>query len=59
MSENVKRLSAYLADPIYEKLEKWARSENRSLSSLVGFLLERAVREQEQREQSGSKQDPK
>jgi len=59
MSENVKRLSAYLADPIYEKLEKWAGSENRSLSSLVGFLLERAVREQEEREQSDSKKNSK
>jgi hypothetical protein len=42
---DMKRLAAYLPDPIYEELEKWADQEKRSLSNLVGYLLEAAVRE--------------
>jgi hypothetical protein len=41
----MKRLAAYLPDPIYEELEKWADVEKRSLSNLVGYLLEASVRE--------------
>jgi hypothetical protein len=46
MSE-MKRLAAYLPDPIYAQLEVWAEQEKRSLSNLVGYLLEAAVREHE------------
>lgn len=47
----MKRLAAYLPDPVYEELEKWATEEKRSLSNLVGYLLEAAVRER-QKDQS-------
>jgi hypothetical protein len=45
----MKRLAAYLPDPIYEELEKWADVEKRSLSNLVGYLLEASVRERLER----------
>ncbi len=54
-SPEMKRLSAYLPDPIYEELELWADEEKRSLSNLVGYLLEAAVREHRPKEQSNSK----
>jgi hypothetical protein len=44
---DMKRLAAYLPDPIYEELEQWAEQEKRSLSNLVGYLLEDAVRERQ------------
>ncbi|GEM_PF-2569049 len=44
---DMKRLAAYLPDPVFEELEKWATEEKRSLSNLVGFLLEAAVRERQ------------
>ncbi len=50
---DMKRLAAYLPDPIYAELEQWADQEKRSLSNLVGYLLEAAVREkQKQAEQA-------
>jgi len=56
----MKRLAGYLPDPVFEYLEKWAEEENRSLSSLVGFVLERAVRERqkERGETMPSKSEP-
>lgn len=47
MDVDMKRLAGYLPDPVYEYLDSWANEENRSLSSLVGFLLERAVRDRQ------------
>lgn len=47
MVTEMKRLSAYLADPVFDYLESWADEENRSLSSLVGFLLERSARDRQ------------
>lgn len=44
---DMKRLAAYLPDPIYEELESWAEIEKRSLSNLVGYLLEAAVRDRQ------------
>ena len=44
---DMKRLAAYLPDPVFEELEKWATEEKRSLSNLVGYLLEAAVRERQ------------
>jgi hypothetical protein len=43
--DEMKRVSAYLPDPIADELEEWAKDESRSTSSLINFLLERAVRE--------------
>lgn len=43
--DEMKRVSAYLPDPIADELEQWAKDESRSTSSLVNFLLERAVRD--------------
>jgi len=53
MMTDMKRLAAYLPDPVYEELEKWATEEKRSLSNLVGYLLEAAVRER-QKSESGN-----
>jgi hypothetical protein len=39
----MKRLAAYLPDPVYEQLEQWATQEKRSLSNLVSYLLEKAI----------------
>ena len=47
MMSDMKRLAAYLPDPVYEELEQWANDEKRSLSNLVGYLLEAAVRERQ------------
>lgn len=47
MMSDMKRLAAYPPDPVYEELEKWATEEKRSLSNLVGYLLEAAVRERQ------------
>lgn len=47
MMSDMKRLAAYLPDPVFEELEKWATEEKRSLSNLVGYLLEAAVRERQ------------
>jgi hypothetical protein len=46
-----KRLATYLADGIYDLLEEWANQERRSVSSLAAFLLEKAVRERQERGQ--------
>lgn len=47
MVSDMKRLAGYLPDPVYEYLDAWANEESRSLSSLVAFLLERAVRDRQ------------
>jgi hypothetical protein len=52
----MKRLAAYLPDPIYEELEKWADIEKRSLSNLVGYLLEASVRERLEKVQGEQKE---
>lgn len=48
----MKKLSAYLPDPVFEGLEKWAERENRSLSNLAGFLLESALRAEEEKQKN-------
>jgi hypothetical protein len=53
----MKRLAAYLPDPVYESLERWAGEENRSLSNLVGYLLESAVRDREKQKNSQEQQN--
>lgn len=40
-----KRLVTYIPDSIYDLLEKWANEENRSISNLSAFILEKTVRE--------------
>ena len=50
-----KRLTAYVPDVIFEELEEWAERDGRSLSNLVGFILERAVRDEEKRKLQISK----
>ncbi len=54
----MKRLSVYLPDPVYQQLEEWANEEKRSLSNLAGFLLEASVRDR-QREQVEPEQPKK
>jgi hypothetical protein len=43
----MKKLNAYIPEPVSAKLEDWAKSEDRSVSSLVAFLLETAIRERD------------
>ena len=42
-----KRIGLTLPDRIYKKLEFWADQEGRPLANLCNFLLERAVRDAE------------
>ncbi|WP_293334505.1 hypothetical protein [Microcoleus sp. CAWBG58] len=44
-----KRLSTYLADGIYTRLEEWAQQEGRSTSNLAAFLLEKALVDHEEK----------
>ena len=47
-----RRLVTYIPDYIYDLLEKQANEENRSISNLSAFILEKTVREKyEQMEQ--------
>jgi hypothetical protein len=55
----MKRLATYLPDPIYEELDKWAAHEKRSLSNLVAFLLEQAVRGKRQQEGTDGESEPR
>jgi metal-responsive CopG/Arc/MetJ family transcriptional regulator len=56
-SDVMKRLSAYLPDPVYEELEMWATQEKRSLSNLVSYLLEKAIDEKRDKS-TNEKQKP-
>ena len=40
-----KRITAYMADVVYQWLEQWAEEEGRSLSSLATYVLETAARD--------------
>ncbi|WP_083468857.1 ribbon-helix-helix domain-containing protein [Nostoc piscinale] len=39
----MKRLSASIPDKLYERLERLAESEGRSVSNLVSYLLEYSI----------------
>ena len=57
-SSAMKRLSAYLPDPVYDDLEQWASQEKRSLSNLVAYLLEKSIEDRRKlRAIEESKQD--
>jgi hypothetical protein len=42
-----KRVGLSLPDTIYDKLDRWAKAEGRPLANLCNFLLEKAVRDAE------------
>ena len=42
-----KRVGLTVPDSIHDKLERWAKAEGRPLANLCNFLLEKAVREAE------------
>ncbi|MEM7770420.1 MAG: hypothetical protein AAF327_07905 [Cyanobacteria bacterium P01_A01_bin.37] len=44
-----KRVFATVPDTVAEDLEKWADQQGRSLSNLVGFLLENSLRTAKER----------
>jgi len=50
-----KRVSAYIADGIYEYLEDWAKKEKRPVGNLAAFLLEQLVREKMEKDEAASK----
>ncbi|MGB3265524.1 MAG: hypothetical protein WBA89_16390 [Microcoleus sp.] len=54
-----KRLSTYLADGIYTRLEEWAKQEGRSTSNLAAFLLEKALVDHEEKLLKQSASDEK
>jgi predicted DNA-binding protein len=45
--EMSKRIGLTVPDSIYAKLEKWADQDGRPLANLCNFLIEKAVREAE------------
>jgi len=47
--EMSKRVGLTVPDSIYAKLEKWAGQDGRPLANLCNFLIEKAVREAEER----------
>jgi len=42
-----KRIGLTVPDTIHEKLERWAKAEGRPLANLCNFLLEKSVRDAE------------
>lgn len=44
-----KRIGLTVPDTIHEKLERWAKAEGRPLANLCNFLLEKAVRDAEEK----------
>ncbi|MEM1308310.1 MAG: hypothetical protein AAF773_05450 [Cyanobacteria bacterium P01_D01_bin.115] len=44
-----KRIGLTVPDTIQEKLERWAKAEGRPIANLCNFLIEKAVREAEER----------
>lgn len=44
-----KRVGLTVPDTIHEKLERWARAEGRPVANLCNFLIEKAVRDAEDR----------
>ena len=46
-----KRIGLTLPDAINEKLERWAEAEGRPVANLCNFVIEKAVREAEERGQ--------
>ncbi len=51
MVSEMRKLSVYLPDPVFQNLEVWANEEKRSLSNLAGYLLEAAVRDRQKESQ--------
>lgn len=51
MVSEMRKLSVYLPDPVFQSLEEWANEEKRSLSNLSGYLLEAAVRDRQKESQ--------
>jgi alkanesulfonate monooxygenase SsuD/methylene tetrahydromethanopterin reductase-like flavin-dependent oxidoreductase (luciferase family) len=47
--EMAKRVFATVPDTVAEELEQWADQQGRSLSNLVGFLLENSLRTAKER----------
>ena len=46
----LEQISAYITPELKTKLEQWAEDEARSLSSLVVYLLQKAVKEKDQQQ---------
>jgi len=53
-----RRVNLSLPDRIHEKLERWAYAEGRPTANLCNFILEKAVREAEDKGQIPSPQNP-
>ena len=61
MSDNdlmSKRIGLTVPDVIYDKLDRWAEVEGRPLANLCNFLIEKAVRDAEEKGAEWTKQPP-
>lgn len=54
-----KRIGLTVPDKIHAKLERWAEAEGRPLANLCNFLLEKAVRDAEEKGELLSDPDTK
>ncbi len=49
------KVTIYLNDEQKEELDKWAKSEKRSVSNLVGFLVDQALEGRKQKSHESDK----
>ncbi|MDY6783333.1 MAG: CopG family transcriptional regulator [Cyanobacteriota bacterium] len=50
-SKNLRRITTYVQPQVARELEQWAEEEERSVSWLAGKLLEKGIREHQDRQQ--------
>lgn len=55
--EMAKRVFATVPDAVAEELEQWANQQGRSLSNLVGYLLENSLRDAKEKGDFAKKTD--
>ncbi len=55
--EMAKRVFATVPDTVAEELEQWANQQGRSLSNLVGYLLENSLRDAKEKGNFAKKTD--
>lgn len=51
-AKNLKRITSYVSPDAYEILEKWASLDGRSVSNLVSRIIDKAVKEYSEEQQS-------
>jgi predicted DNA-binding protein len=56
--EMPKRISISLPDPYYEKLERWAELDDRTIAGLAGYIVQKAIDEVEKEGKVAPKELP-